>query len=69
MKFSCEQCHAQYSLDDSKIGPDGVRVECKNCGFVIVVQASVEFAGQEIAVEGDPSGAAQLDQVFDSVFG
>ena len=73
MKFSCEQCHAQYSLDDSKIGPDGVRVECKNCGSIIEVQHSVEpsegFSDQEVEIEGEPSGAAQLDKVFDTVFG
>ena len=38
MKFSCEQCNAHYQIQEEKLGPRGVRVRCKRCGFVITVR-------------------------------
>jgi predicted Zn finger-like uncharacterized protein len=38
MKFSCDQCSAQYMIADEKVGTRGVKVKCKKCGHVIVVR-------------------------------
>ncbi len=38
MKFSCDQCHAQYMISDDKVGPAGVRVRCKKCQNVVLVK-------------------------------
>ena len=36
MKFSCPQCKARYSVDDSKLpSAKTLRFKCKSCGFVI----------------------------------
>jgi len=29
MRFSCDQCGAQYAIADEKVGDKGVRVRCK----------------------------------------
>ncbi|MBI3179902.1 MAG: zinc-ribbon domain-containing protein [Deltaproteobacteria bacterium] len=43
MKFSCDQCSAQYMIADEKVGTRGVKVKCKKCGNIIVVKpAAVE---------------------------
>ncbi len=42
MKFGCDSCHAQYMISDQKVGPAGVRVRCKKCGFVIHVKPSLQ---------------------------
>lgn len=44
MKFSCDQCHAQYMIADEKVGPRGVKVKCKKCGNVIVVKPAADAA-------------------------
>ncbi len=38
MKFSCDNCQAQYMISDEKVGPAGVRVRCKKCSHVIFVK-------------------------------
>ena len=38
MRFVCDSCRAQYMISDEKVGPKGVKVRCKKCGFVILVQ-------------------------------
>ena len=38
MKFSCDNCHAQYMISDEKVGAAGVRVRCKKCQNVIHVR-------------------------------
>lgn len=38
MKFSCDDCGAQYMIADDKIGPRGVKVRCKKCAHVIVLR-------------------------------
>ncbi|MEZ4272664.1 MAG: zinc-ribbon domain-containing protein [Myxococcota bacterium] len=38
MKFSCDQCSAQYMIADEKVGERGVKVKCKKCQNVIIVR-------------------------------
>lgn len=38
MKFVCDNCHAQYVINDEKVGPNGVSVKCKKCQHRIVVK-------------------------------
>jgi len=38
MRFSCDQCGAQYAIADEKVGDKGVRVRCKKCGNIITVR-------------------------------
>ncbi len=40
MKFVCDNCSTQYLISDDKVGARGVKVRCKRCGNVIVVQAA-----------------------------
>ena len=42
MNFSCENCSAEYRVEDSKIGPLGIRVNCKKCSNIITVHSSGE---------------------------
>ncbi|MBT6433287.1 MAG: DUF4339 domain-containing protein, partial [Deltaproteobacteria bacterium] len=80
MKFSCQQCSAQYVLPDEKIGERGVRVRCKRCSYVNLVQRST---GERIseALEEQPLAHLELsesstkarpadamDSMFDAIF-
>jgi predicted Zn finger-like uncharacterized protein len=38
MRFVCDSCRAQYMISDEKVGPNGVKVRCKKCGYVILVR-------------------------------
>lgn len=38
MRFVCDSCRAQYMISDEKVGPKGVKVRCKKCGYVILVR-------------------------------
>src|SRR5262249_43016436 len=38
MRFLCDSCRAQYMISDDKVGPRGVKVRCKKCGYVILVR-------------------------------
>jgi predicted Zn finger-like uncharacterized protein len=38
MRFGCDNCHAQYLIPDDRVGPLGVKVRCKKCGYVIIVR-------------------------------
>src|SRR5690348_8927442 len=38
MRFSCDDCNAQYMISDEKVGPAGVKVRCKKCGHIIAVK-------------------------------
>lgn len=50
MKFSCDQCNAQYMIADEKVGERGVKVKCKKCAHIIVVRP--------VALAPEPSAAA-----------
>jgi len=38
MRFVCENCLAQYMIKDEKIKPQGVKVRCKKCGYVMTLR-------------------------------
>lgn len=56
MKFSCDNCEAQYQIGDDKIGPRGVKVRCKRCGHMIVVRPAA--APEEAEAEADTAPRA-----------
>jgi len=52
MKFVCDRCQTRYSIADEKVRQKILRIRCKTCGNVIVVQgerASAGAAGSEDA--------------------
>ncbi len=58
MRFVCESCRAQYMINDEKVGPKGVKVRCRKCGYVILVKrADAAKAGGPIAMSNDPDDA------------
>ncbi|MCC6809058.1 MAG: zinc-ribbon domain-containing protein [Deltaproteobacteria bacterium] len=66
MKFSCDQCQAQYMIADEKVGPKGVKVRCKKCGNIISVAREEAAAAQQekTTVQQQAPGSA-----FDDLFG
>jgi predicted Zn finger-like uncharacterized protein len=38
MKFVCDRCQTRYSIADEKVRQKILRIRCKTCGNVIVVQ-------------------------------
>ena len=81
MKFSCDQCDAQYMISDEKVGPNGVKVRCKKCSHVILVRRPEESAAvADAPVPAAPTLAssggtgehaldAELGHAFDAAFG
>lgn len=58
MRFVCESCRAQYMINDEKVGPKGVKVRCRKCGYVILVKrADAAKAGGPVAMSNDPDDA------------
>lgn len=58
MRFVCESCRAQYMINDEKVGPKGVKVRCRKCGYVILVKrADAAKGGGPIAQSNDPDDA------------
>lgn len=51
MRFVCESCRAQYMINDEKVGPKGVKVRCRKCGYVIHVKRT-DGAGGAAAAKG-----------------
>ena len=41
MKFSCQSCHAKYSIPDERVENKVVRLACQKCGAEIVVRGPV----------------------------
>ncbi len=52
MKFVCDRCQTRYSIADEKVRQKILRIRCKTCGNVIVVQGERSAA---------PGGAAPAD--------
>lgn len=63
MRFVCESCRAQYMINDEKVGPKGVKVRCRKCGYVIHVKRTDGAAGAApsrntpVATSNDPDDA------------
>ncbi|MCU0696178.1 MAG: adventurous gliding motility protein GltJ [Myxococcaceae bacterium] len=67
MRFVCESCRAQYMINDEKVGPKGVKVRCRKCGYVIHVKRT-EGGGAKtgpVANSSDPDDATAT-QVMNS---
>jgi predicted Zn finger-like uncharacterized protein len=78
MKFTCEQCDAQYMISDEKVGPNGVKVRCKKCSNVILVRRAVENGAAAPEAPAKPAASAgtgehaldaELGHAFDNAFG
>lgn len=59
MRFVCESCRAQYMINDDKVGPKGVKVRCRKCGYVITVKRP-ETAPKAPAAVADDAMATQI---------
>ncbi len=59
MRFVCESCRAQYMINDEKVGPKGVKVRCRKCGYVILVKrgGEAQAKGPVASVGADPDDA------------
>lgn len=59
MRFVCESCRAQYMINDEKVGPKGVKVRCRKCGYVILVKRAADTmsASSQAASASDPDDA------------
>ncbi|MFO0599141.1 MAG: adventurous gliding motility protein GltJ [Myxococcaceae bacterium] len=57
MRFVCESCRAQYMINDEKVGPKGVKVRCRKCGYVILVKRADGAKGGPVAMSNDPDDA------------
>ena len=57
MKFSCDDCGAQYMIADDKIGPRGVKVRCKKCANVIVLRTGPDGVPVQGTATIPPPGA------------
>src|SRR5512141_1944450 len=52
MKFVCDRCQTRYSIADEKVRQKILRIRCKTCGNVILVQESAAIP------EGEAEGSA-----------
>jgi predicted Zn finger-like uncharacterized protein len=69
MKFSCDNCGAQYLIADDKLGQRGVKVRCKKCSFVIVLKPGGPLGAMVSAASAAPlsdASAASLTPLSDA---
>ena len=69
MRFVCESCRAQYMINDEKVGPKGVKVRCRKCGYVIHVKktdGATAAKNGPVNASNDPDDATAT-QVMNSV--
>ncbi len=67
MRFVCESCRAQYMINDEKVGPKGVKVRCRKCGYVILVKRGGEAqAKNPVASAGADPDDALATQILQS---
>lgn len=55
MVIQCDHCQAKFKLDDSKVGPKGVKVRCTKCKEVFVVKPTT---GGGVPAEPAPTPTA-----------
>lgn len=61
MVIQCDHCQAKFKLDDSKVGPKGVKVRCTKCKEVFVVKPpapSEEAPAAPVPTAPAPTAAA-----------
>ncbi len=66
MRFVCESCRAQYMINDDKVGPKGVKVRCRKCGYVILVKKT-DGAGKAPAAAGSHAPVAMSNDPDDAL--
>ncbi len=62
MRFVCESCRAQYMINDDKVGPKGVKVRCRKCGYVITVKRTDVTVPALPQVQDHEEAATQMMQ-------
>lgn len=68
MRFVCDSCRAQYMISDEKVGPKGVKVKCKKCGYVILVKKA-DGAKAPVSSVGADQDDALATQVMQNPLG
>ncbi|WP_437280677.1 GYF domain-containing protein [Sorangium sp. So ce375] len=61
MKFICDNCKAKYQIGDEKVAGKMVRMQCRRCGHLIQVSASVTESSVARALPVEPPRAAGDD--------
>ncbi|WP_437939925.1 GYF domain-containing protein [Sorangium sp. So ce341] len=61
MKFICDNCKAKYQIGDEKVAGKMVRMQCRRCGHLIQVSASVTESSVARALPVEPPRAAADD--------
>ncbi|WP_437757977.1 GYF domain-containing protein [Sorangium sp. So ce1389] len=61
MKFLCDNCKAKYQIGDEKVAGKSVRMQCRRCGHLIQVSASVTESSVAQALPVEPPRAAGDD--------
>ncbi|HTN87214.1 MAG TPA: zinc-ribbon domain-containing protein, partial [Sorangium sp.] len=61
MKFLCDNCKAKYQIGDDKVAGKSVRMQCRRCGHLIQVSASVTESSVAQALPVEPPRAAGDD--------
>lgn len=64
MKFSCDTCHARYTIADEKVRGKILRVRCKKCGSSIVLKEPEDEPVEQVAVrEDDATHVLRTDEI------
>jgi predicted Zn finger-like uncharacterized protein len=66
MRFVCDSCRAQYMISDDKVGPKGVKVRCKKCGYVILVKKAQAAAPAPAPAPAPASTVPQMAALGDA---
>jgi predicted Zn finger-like uncharacterized protein len=66
MRFVCESCRAQYMINDEKVGPKGVKVRCRKCGYVIHVKRTDSVIAKAPAMTNSDADDGMQTQVMTS---
>ncbi|WP_437726492.1 GYF domain-containing protein [Sorangium sp. So ce861] len=61
MKFICDNCKAKYQIGDEKVAGKMVRMQCRRCGHLIQVSASVTESSVARALPVEPPRATADD--------
>ncbi|MCC6746394.1 MAG: zinc-ribbon domain-containing protein [Deltaproteobacteria bacterium] len=76
MKFVCEKCRTKYSIADDKVRRKVLKIRCKNCANIIVVQDPSRVDESSPSVRPDATGPSRppaggggaLDRAFEGAF-
>jgi predicted Zn finger-like uncharacterized protein len=62
MKFSCDSCHARYTIADEKLRGKILRVRCKRCGSSILLKEPDDEL-QETTHDEDATHVVRVDEI------